>query len=97
MTKRARGQGTGLKSHEEVLADFARHLRVVVDGLRAGPFLGGRSELGRGDLAMAGPLAQCGWRGATPGMDAALAEHPALREHTRRVFEACEAPAPEWV
>lgn len=97
VTKRACGQGTGLKSYDEVLEDFARHLRVVVEGLRAGPYLGGRSQPGRGDLAMAGLLAQLGWRGVTPRMNAALAEHPALREHTRRVFEACEAPAPDWV
>ncbi|MBL4848293.1 MAG: glutathione S-transferase N-terminal domain-containing protein [Planctomycetes bacterium] len=94
---RAKGQGTGLKEYDEVVADWERHLRVVVDGLGAGPYLGGREQPGRGDLAMAGLLAQVGWRDSTPRLQAALAEHPALRAHTRRVFEACEAPAPDWV
>lgn len=94
---RAKGQGTGLKPYDEVVADWERDLRVIEDGLGGGPYLGGREAPGRGDLAVATLLSQVGWAGITPRLQAAYLEHSALREHTRRVYAACDLKGPDWL
>ncbi|MGE0707039.1 MAG: glutathione S-transferase family protein [Planctomycetota bacterium] len=95
--KRAEGQGMGLKPYAEVVADWRRGCAMAADALGKGPFLEGRSEPGRGDLALATLLSQVGWRDATPELDAALREHPPLREHARRTYEACGKTPPAWL
>jgi glutathione S-transferase len=95
--KRTKGQGMGLKPYDEVVEDFRRGCAMIADGLGGGPYLEGRDEPGRGDIAVAALLAQVGWEDATPRLNSALAEHPTLREHAKRTFRACDHEPPAWV
>ena len=94
---RCEGQGTGKKPFAEIVGDFARGVESMNDALGSGPYLEGREESGRGDFALAGILAQVGWRDATPELNAELAKHPALSEHAQRTFAACGLDVPPWL
>jgi glutathione S-transferase len=95
MTRRARGQSVGARSEADVEASLERSLQMVGDGLEDGPFLGGRSVPGRGDLAVASLVAQVGWRGTLPRTLERVRAHPALVEHVRGTFEACGFETPD--
>jgi glutathione S-transferase len=97
MRRRARAQGVGTWSVEEVRRAWGRALQLVQDGLGGAPFLSGQAWPGRGDLAIAAHLAQAGYKGTVPDAMAELARRRALVEHVRRVLEACSTSAPAWV
>ncbi|MEM7244713.1 MAG: glutathione S-transferase family protein [Acidobacteriota bacterium] len=92
---RTRGQGVGLKSESEVRRDLTRVLDIVEASIGDGPFLDGRDEPGRGDLALASTLPQITFRGLTPQAGAELVARPSLVAYVERVFAACGRPAPK--
>ena len=97
LRRRARGQGIALRSREDVLAVMERACDLLVDGLAGGPFLGGATEPGRGDLATASLVVEVGFGGTMPAAEASLRRRPALLDHARRTFEACGLVPPEWL
>jgi len=94
LAKRARGQGVGLRPAEEVRDAYLRGLDMIVDGLEGGPFLGGRSRPGRGDVSVAAHLAQLTFRREQPPVQALLEGRGALVDHVAAVFEAAGLDAP---
>jgi glutathione S-transferase len=95
MARRARGQSIGTRSLDEVNASAERCLRLVSDGLRGGPFLGGRAAPGRGDLGVATLNAQAAWRNTLPWLLERIRAHEGVSEHVTRTFEACGFDPPE--
>lgn len=95
MVRRAKGQGIGKRSRDEVEGALKRSLETIGSGLEAGPYLGGRQTPGRGDLAVASHLAQVGWRGALPGPLEEVRSNAALVEYVGRTFQACGMEKPE--
>lgn len=95
MIKRAEGQSIGLRPLDEVNASAERCLRLVSDGLRGGPFLGGRSTPGRGDLGVATLNAQAAWRDTLPSLLERIRAHPGVSEHVAQTFRACGFDPPE--
>lgn len=97
IASRAQGQGTGLKSAERVDADIVRAFEMVETGLGDGPFLQGRNEPGRGDLAVASIAAQLGFRDTMPTLQEEFLGRPGLVEHVRGVYDAVGMPRPRWL
>jgi len=95
--RRAEYHGIGGKDEAAVHRSVERAFAMLADGLEGGPYLQGRAAPARGDLASASMLAQIGWRDTMPRVVERLGPHPALREHTGRVFEACGMPRPKWL
>ena len=95
--KRAYVVGIGGKSLQGVLASFDRGMAMAAAGLEGGAFLQGRDRPGRGDLACASLMAQAGYQGTMPDVEARLRAHPKLLDHMRRVFEACSMEPPRWL
>lgn len=95
--RRLSAQGLGLRGPDAVERELSRMLETIEDGLAGGAFLGGRSEPGRGDLAVATLIAQIGWGDAMPEADSRLRARPAVVEHAARVFDACRATVPSWL
>ncbi len=85
------------KSREEILRAFERSLEIFEEGLGDGPFFEGRDTPGRGDLASASTACQVAFRDTMPESRQLLEGHPAMVEHTRRVFEACSLDLPRWL
>lgn len=94
LRRRAKGQGIGGRSQQDVEASFATSLRMIETGLGTGPFLQSRSRPGRGDLAIAAHLAQFSVGRSNATMDRVRAEMPRLFEHVAATFQACGLPAP---
>ena len=95
--RRAGCHSIGLQDEATVLRFIERAFSMLSDGLEGGPYLQGRATPARGDLAAASMLAQVGWRDSMPPVVERLGPHPALREHTARVFEACGMSRPHWL
>lgn len=95
MIRRAKGQSIGLRPLDEVNASAERCLGLVSEGLRGGPFLGGRSTPGRGDLGVATLNAQAAWKDTLPWLLERIRAHPDVSEHVSRTFEACGFDPPE--
>lgn len=95
--QRARCHSIGLQDEATVLRFMERSFSMLSDGLSGGPYLQGRASPARADLAVASMLAQVGWRDTMPPVVERLAPHPALQEHTARVFEACGMIRPKWL
>lgn len=91
--RRARGQGIGLKSADQVRAQLVRSLELIEAALPAAGFLAGEAP-GRGDFAVAAVTCQSNFRGLTPDMGEAVAARPKIMAHVRAVFAACELPCP---
>jgi len=95
--RRGRLQGVGGLAPETVMRGFDRVLETITTGLEGGPFLGGRSSPGRGDLSCAALLAQAGFRDTMPEIEARFREHPPLERHLVATFDACGSQAPVWL
>lgn len=94
LRRRARGQGVGLRSPEDVRDAYLRGLSMIEDALEGGPFLHGAQAPGRGDVAIAGHVAQLTFaRGMRP-IEALMAERRPLFDHVAAVFEAAGLEAP---
>ena len=91
--RRAKGQGVGLKSEDQVRAILARGLELMDAALPEEGFLAGETP-GRGDFAVAALTCQGEFQGLTPKVAEQVATHPKLLAHMRRVFEACSLPVP---
>lgn len=94
LRRRAEGQGVGLRPPEEVREAYHRALDTIGEGLEGGPFLGGRSRPGRGDVAAAGHLAQLTFAKDLPPVAKALESRPQVLELVEATFEAAGLPAP---
>ncbi len=94
LKRRAMGQGIGGRTLADVQASFTASLDMIEVGLGNGPFLQGRGEPGRGDLAVAAHLAQVTLGRDDPRMAALMAARPRLFAHVAATFEACGLPAP---
>lgn len=94
LRSRAKGHGIGGRTEDEVMRDFNRALGLVESGLAGGPFLQGRAEPGRGDIAVATLLAQTGLHDTMPDVLAAVHARPAVSAHVGRTFAACRTNAP---
>jgi glutathione S-transferase len=94
LRKRAVGQGVGLRPAREVRDAYLRSLDTIQDGLEGGPFLGGRKEPGRGDVAVAAHVAQLTFARHLPPILALIKERGDLFEHLGAVFEAAGLEAP---
>lgn len=95
--RRLTAQGLALRGADAIERELSRMLEAIEDGLAGGPFLGGRPEPGRGDLAVASLIAQVGWGGAMPEPASRLESRPAVVAHAARTFEACRTPVPSWL
>ena len=95
--QRARAIGLAGKSRETIDRCYRRSLEMMETGLGSGPFLQGRDQPGRGDLAGASMLAQVGFRGTMPDWKREAERHPAVLDHVRRVFDACSMERPRWL
>ena len=72
-------------------------LDTVETGLGHGPFLEGRDEPGRGDLAGASSVVQVGYKDSMPDLARRTLQRPQVLEHARRVFDACSTEQPRWL
>ncbi len=95
--RRAREVGIAGKTSEQVDRAYERALDMAVSGLGDGPYLEGRPEPGRGDLAAAALLSQAGFRGTLPAIERKIRDRPALLQHVRRVYDACSMKRPAWL
>lgn len=89
--------GFAEKPADEIFGMLARGLDMLDAGLAGGPFLEGRDEPGRGDLAAASTICQTGFGGVTPQAEPLVLDRPALVESCARVFEACGMAVPRWI
>jgi len=67
---------------------------MIEDGLEGGPFLHGRKTPGRGDVAIAGHLAQLTFARDMPPIQALMDSRRPLFDHVAAVFEAAGLEAP---
>lgn len=91
---RARGQGIGRRSPEDVRRAYAGWLGMIDSALAQGPFFQGRDVPGRGDLSVASHVAQLALAREDRGVAALLERHPRLLPHVARVFAACSTTPP---
>jgi hypothetical protein len=96
MKKRARLQAVGGRPEKEVLEAFGRALDMLETGLQGGPFLYGRDEPGRGDVAAGVQLLAVGYAGGIDEAMSAVRAHPGVLALPRRVFRACSSELPAW-
>jgi len=94
LRSRARGQGIAGRSQRDVEESYRISLKMVDAGLGSGPFLQSRAEPGRGDLSIAGHVAQLTVGRDDDGLARLRAAYPRLFEHVGRTFDACGLPAP---
>ena len=94
LRRRAEGQSVGMRPPGEVREAYHRALDMLVAGLEGGPFLGGRTKPGRGDVSAAGHLAQLTHARELPPVARALESRPAIPQLVQAVFEAAGLPAP---
>jgi len=94
--RRSMEHGTGGMTPAEVHDNLDRSLAMAEAGLKDDPFLQGRNHPGRGDLALASTLIQCGFRNTLPEATAMLRRRPRLMKHTEDVYKACKMEMPLW-
>ncbi len=94
--KRARMQGTGMRSLEEVKKAHRRSLELIRDGLEGGPFLGGQDAPGRGDMMTSAMNIQGPYGDMMPEAWALMTDFPEVLAHTTRTFEACGVALPDY-
>ena len=95
--RRIRYQGFLGKSPETVRDAVRRALDLFDGGLEGGPFLQGRAEPGRGDLALASFVVQVGFRDTMPDIEAEVCRRPGLPAHARETYRACNAEPTKWL
>jgi len=94
---RVRHQGTYGKDAATVRGEIRDGLDLLEGGLEGGPFLQGRSEPGRGDLAAASFVVQAGFRGTMPDIETEVLARPSIVRHAQTTFRACGAETPRWL
>lgn len=94
LARRARGQGVGLRPAGEVRDAYLRSLDMIEDGLEGGPFLHGSELPGRGDVAIAGHVAQLTFARGLPAIQALMSTRTAIFDHVAAVFGAAGLEAP---
>lgn len=95
--QRAQAVGVHGKSPAEVALLQERAFEMVAAGLDGGPFLGGRTSPGRGDMALATLLAASGFRGTLPAAEKRMRDRPALVEYVKAVYRECSTDLPNWL
>lgn len=95
--RRAMLHGVGGKSPAMVRAEMERGFEMLIAGLEGGPFLQGRQEPGRGDLACAALLVQAGFRRTLTETMEQIRSRPLLTTYLRVVLDACRMPSPAWL
>jgi glutathione S-transferase len=97
MARRAAGQGSGLKSRDQIDSEIARSLDMFEQSLAEGTFLQGRETPGRGDLAAASLLAQLGFRKTMPRWERRILDSERITRYLRDVYGACDMSLPRWL
>lgn len=80
-----------------VRAEMERAFDMLIAGLEGGPFLQGRAEPGRGDLACVSLLVQAGFRRTLTETMEQILSRPALASYIRVVLDACRMKLPAWL
>ncbi|MEM7244722.1 MAG: glutathione S-transferase N-terminal domain-containing protein [Acidobacteriota bacterium] len=94
LVRRARAQGCGRHSPTEMEARFEEVLDLFQDSLEGGPFLQGRSEPGRADLAAAALLAQVCVADAQPRVEGLVRQRRELTGMVGRVLDEAGIATP---